>query len=385
MSLGIARPDRSDRLRYLNQIVSRYQELAKDCLGAPWRLRFDDMKLRGKTHTALNEFAKNMTNKGHTYTFVDANYHGTDIDLKKAPLYEEIRRQLGANQGEELPGMTNPAVIKPLFIKQTSEWIDIGREYLQDVIDTSREVTLLILESVSLELNVPVQAKERLKNTIHAFETKASEKAHQKLDEYFNRNSKFLLSTTNEQFKIKVKEAQVARFTAALNRYWTAHLPMDILSKYLPPDTKDSEVAEKNRQAQSELIVLRDQDDVIALFDQIHPRAITNTEDEVHDVLKAYYEVKYTTTPRIAYLVTNTLQIALEDFKSYISQQIVEEYLHDPRGPIFGLSSDYVSSELTEHQLDILGGEDELVVEARQASAKKVRDLEEAVRISAET
>lgn len=27
------------------------------------------------------------------------------------------------------------------------------------------------------------------------------------------------------------------------------------------------------------------------LFDEVHPRATRNTEDEIHDLLKAYYEV----------------------------------------------------------------------------------------------
>jgi hypothetical protein len=45
------------------------------------------------------------------------------IPTKLSPLYAEIQRQMRTNRGEELPGMLNPAVLRPLWRIQTCGWV----------------------------------------------------------------------------------------------------------------------------------------------------------------------------------------------------------------------------------------------------------------------
>jgi hypothetical protein len=77
-------------------------------------------------------------------------------------------------------------------------------------------------------------------------------------------------------------------------------------------------------------------------------------------------------------------QVALEYFKTHVIRQIVEEFLQDPNGPVLGLSDKYVIG-LGKEQVDILGGEDESVVVARSETRNKIKSLEEAMNIAAET
>jgi hypothetical protein len=77
-------------------------------------------------------------------------------------------------------------------------------------------------------------------------------------------------------------------------------------------------------------------------------------------------------------------QVAREYFKTHVIRQIVEEFLQDPKGPVLGLSDKYVLS-LEDEQVDILGGEDESVVVARNETVRKVKRLEEAMKIAGET
>lgn len=77
-------------------------------------------------------------------------------------------------------------------------------------------------------------------------------------------------------------------------------------------------------------------------------------------------------------------QVARGYFETYVIREVVEEFLKDSEGPIFGLSDKFVLG-LTEEQIDILGGEDESVVSNRYDAEKKIERLTRAMKIAGET
>lgn len=295
-TFGNERLKAEQRRDYIHNIVLKYQDLARDALTAPERLPTDEMKLRGLTQKIFQEFAKTMEREGHFYNFVDVGKTEDELKPSMTPLYKEIQSQISVNRGEELAGMTNPAVVKPLFVKQSSKWQSIGEKYLDEMVTTSKNIAFLILDHVCLEFGAPDHTTAELKATINEFEAKAREIATFKLQEFCNKSSIFPLISTDNEFKDKVVQAQHARFTAALRRY---------VLKY-PSESFTAPVIEcqnpKSLPKLQQLIngwVIVDTAHINNLFEEIHPRATRNTEDEIHDVLKAYYEVSAPTTNQL--------------------------------------------------------------------------------------
>jgi hypothetical protein len=103
---------------------------------------------------------------------------------------------------------------------------------------------------------------------------------------HFRREPEYLLTTTDDNFKRKIKEAQRARFTAALTRYRLENPPEGFVSEYVDTEPK---LLPKIQQLFSDWVVVNTRS-LDQLFEQIHPRATRNAEDEIHDLLKAYYE-----------------------------------------------------------------------------------------------
>ncbi|KAL5345943.1 hypothetical protein ACLOAV_008973 [Pseudogymnoascus australis] len=359
-SLGEERLSQERRREYLLKIVGRYQELARDSLSNPERLPASAMKLRGLTKTAMEGFANNMKLKGHLHNFADVSVIGNTVDPND--LYKEIRTQIADNRGEELNSMTNPAVMRPLFTQQTSKWESFGQAYLEEVVKMSKKVSLLILDYVFTEFSVPLHTASELKNTIDEFETQSLNCATLKLRNICHRNSTFPLVTTDDNFKTKVKTAQSDRFIAALMRYSAKNPPASFIQAYA--DKEVPKLVPEMLKLTSGWVVI-DSNRLNQLFDEVHPRATRNTEDEIHDLLKAYYEV------------------ALETFKTDI-HRLVEEFLKDPKGLILGLSDEYVLN-LHKEQVDILGGEDEFVVISRKEAMEKIKRLQQATKIAGDT
>lgn len=180
--LGDERPTRNEQHKYLREIARRYQALAYHALNSPEELPSDEMKLRGLTRTAAELFADTVKNEGHLYSFQDVGESedipaaGTPprklakLPAKKADaLYNEIRLQIKNNRGVELHGMTNPKVLKPLFNMQTSKWEELGSSYLTDVIATSADVAVEILDYVLKDMGASENTKSELMNIVFEF------------------------------------------------------------------------------------------------------------------------------------------------------------------------------------------------------------------------
>jgi DNA-directed RNA polymerase subunit F len=300
--LGDERPTPNEQHKYLREIARRYQALAYHALNSPEELPSDEMKLRGLTRTAAELFADTVKNEGHLYSFQDVGEAediaaaGTPprkfakLPAKKADaLYHEIRLQIKNNRGVELHGMTNPKVLKPLFNMQTSKWEELGSSYLTDVISTSADVAVEILDYVLKDMRASENTKSELMNIVFEFEDQARGIVFQRLRSFFHDKSKFPLQTNDESFGEKVKKAQQLRFKAALERYQRKHKPEQFLLSLVPNIDPLGLSQAPLAVYQSWAIV--DVNEIGDLLEEMHPRGAQNTEDEIHDLLKAYYEV----------------------------------------------------------------------------------------------
>lgn len=327
--LGHERDTPERKRAYLLQIVGRYQELARDALNAPARLPSDDMKLLGLTRRAEHKFAETMEKEGHFFPFLVkggetdvaklavSNSEVANHDVPNPQLYKEIRYQINVNRGEELPGMINPAVLKPLVVKQTSKWEGIGETYLKEAVKISEDVVSQILRFVSAEFAIADHTKAELASTLANFRSSAEKRAMEKLREFCHNNETAPLTTRDDEFRRKIHEAQRARFVAALLRYRENFPPEAFYPVMTTPESNPSteptvqqEESPKAVTSQQDIQLLRAEqqrvqdflrgavvvknDSIDQLFEQIHPRAKRNVEDEIHDFLKAYYEVSTT-------------------------------------------------------------------------------------------
>ncbi|CZR66635.1 uncharacterized protein PAC_16536 [Phialocephala subalpina] len=376
--LGDDRTNPAQRREYLLSLVGRYQDLAHYALKSPEELASNEMKLRGMAHHAAEIFADKMRLNGNFFEFLEIADGANNVDAtskssrtslaasttdKKADLYKEIRIQIRTNQGQELPGMSNPAVLKPLFRKQTSKWQKLGQDHLESIVKMSENVAMKILAEVCKHLNAPAFTRNDLEDAISSFKDRAEKQAIERLQTLCHEITTFPLQTSNKLFLEKVTEAQHARFRGALERYRKTNPPENFLLKLMvSPDPSNLKTIPQVFGSWA----IVDLDNINDLFDQMHPRGVQNTEDEIHDLLKAYYE------------------IALEDFLSHIQHRIVEPFFQDKHGPVLGLSTDYILS-LSEERIEMLGGEDKSVINLRKDTIDKIKRLEDAMRIADQT
>ena len=82
------------------------------------------------------------------------------------------------------------------------------------------------------------------------------------------------------------------------------------------------------------------------LFARLHTSNAQNNKDEIHDILKAYYE------------------IARENFSECISQHAVETYISDAADPVQNFSPAFVAS-LGDEAIENLASEDETLMRNR--------------------
>ena len=264
--------------------------------------------------------------------------------IQKEPdgIYPWIRNEIKTSRGTELQGTMNPDVLPILFHKQAGKWREISESHFKKVSTIAYSATSQALDAVckdpitrkkimSLISEVSIRSKDRFLALLS-----------QRVDHILSRH----LQTNNPAFEEKVSEARKRRFHAALERYKTSRQ-----SKVLFPDDGDR------------LVI--DMRDVDALFAELHMSNSLNLEAEVHDTLKAYYE------------------IARDDFIEYVTQLIVEPYLSDPEGPVLFFSPVYVAG-LKDEDIQLLGQEDETSVRKRAEKEETLARLNRAEQIARE-
>jgi hypothetical protein len=205
--------------------------------------------------------------------------------------------------------MSNPAVLKPLFRKQTSKWQKFGQDHLESIVEMSEKVSLKILDEVCRQVNAPSFTRNELEDAIASFRDDAEKRALEKLQTLCHDITTFPLQTSNKLFLEKVTEAQHARFKGALERYRKTIPPENFLLQLMASADPNNLKAIPQVFGSWAIVDLNNIDE---LFEQMHPRGVQNTEDEIHDLLKAYYEVRYPRSklnPVLDTYILNTLHI----------------------------------------------------------------------------
>lgn len=210
--------------------------------------------------------------------------------MKKRTIYDEIRDQIKENRGEELPGLSNPAVLKPLFRKQTENWQKLAQGHLESIISMSHKAAVNILDQICAELSVPRHTANDLGDIVAGFKDDAEKWATQELQTYCHQIITFPLQTSNPSFIEKVEKAQHLRFKSAVERYRVAN-PVEKFMTMLMPENDPTLIANVPDYYKSWAVV--DVNNLDELFKYMHPRGVQNTENEIHDMLKAYYEVNH--------------------------------------------------------------------------------------------
>ncbi|KAK8036216.1 hypothetical protein PG993_008830 [Apiospora rasikravindrae] len=375
--LGEPRADSKAQLRYLMKIVEGYAVNVQQALRTPWNLPEEKMQLRSIVSNRNREFDRDMMTKGHTFEFeqprllYQQNLSVTDqtglpptpegspqpkskrdgskrkstqmpavMDndpLTSAELRAEIQKQIHSFQSSQLPGLLNPDILPVLYRQQTTKWISIAREHLLRVSEDIQVASDYLLAEQN-----DSDAYDNLMPILADMGCKAEKKALDRLEEYYRDELTFPFFTTNPEFTRRLEENRVIRF----KNYTYEHL---------------QEVWNKVMQ----------QPDNGALFDasldvmyaRIHPSAAQHTEDEAHDILKAYYE------------------LSLRSFIEHVNTRIVENMLVGLQGPLKGLSTEYLMS-LSSAEIGELAREDETRQVQREQCLARIARLTEANNIA---
>ncbi|KAL8920805.1 MAG: hypothetical protein Q9172_004345 [Xanthocarpia lactea] len=264
-------------------------------------------------------------------------------DGRSSQIYTWIREEINNCRGTELQGTLNPDVLPALFHRQVAKWKDIATSHFFKTTVITGMALELALESIyGADDIVAHRIRVQVRQVQKAAEAQGLLQIRQRIDEINTRH----LQTQNPIFEEQIRKARLTRFTAALERYRFKRPS----STRLDGDSTENEI----------VVDLRD---VAVLFDQIHMSNAQNLEDDVHDILKSYYE------------------LALRDFIEYVNQHVVESYLTDPEGPVMFFNPTYVS-RLPQERIAEIGAEDAEMAAKREELQARIERLNRAEAIA---
>ena len=286
----------------------------------------------------------------------------SSFQSEPAEIYEWIRNEIKTSRGTELQGTMNPDVLPILFHKQARKWRGISESHFDNITKIAYNATWQVLDAVCKD---PL-TKKKITSCIREVTARSKDRflalLSQRVDHILSRH----LQTNNPAFEQKVSEARKKRFQAALERYKLSKTRQPLENAQptrfgIPiPNTNIHEGSDEDA---NRLVI--DMRDVGALFAELHMSNSQNLEDEIHDTLKAYYE------------------IARDDFIEYVTQLIVEPYLSDLEGPVLFFSPVYVAG-LKDEDIGALGQEDESNMRKRTEKEETLARLNQAEKIARE-
>ena len=266
-------------------------------------------------------------------------------------IYQWIRDVIKASRGTELQGTLNPDVLPTLFHDQARKWREIAERHFLTVSDTVFNALTQILDLVCKDSLTRTRIQGLMYEANEESKKQGLAKLCSRMDDILSRH----LQTSNPAFEQKVSEARRMRFHAALERF-----KLSKSSSTTNPAPGNGTAAGGTPQEDVLTINMRDTE---SLFKELHFSNARNLEDEIHDTLKAYYE------------------IAREDFVGYVNDHIVEEFLYDPRGPVLFFSPLYVAG-LDDEKIEELAVENDELVEKRERCEEALARLGRAEEIA---
>ncbi|KAK8116916.1 uncharacterized protein PG998_005197 [Apiospora kogelbergensis] len=399
-SLGEPRDDHKSRLQYLMGIVQVYKTDALQALHQPWHLPEEAMRLRSIVSNSNRDFDNAMMSDGHTYEFEElhldypkaapspaSSLHGfpptpegspqpkskrhsskmtgpgqtpsrlgNNLAQSPAELRTEIRKQIYNFQSSQLPGLLNPDIFPVLYRIQTKKWESIACQHLELVVQATRDAALGLLSYVFFQ-QLKTGDREKNQNATHdklvdvlMHMSRASEqRALESLRRYCSEEITFPFFTTNPEFTRRLEENRLTRF----KNHSFQHFKMLFEITEAERATKEDHSVDVN---------LFDAN-LDIMYARMHPSTAQHTEDEAHDILKAYYE------------------LSLRTFIEHVTKRIVEDMMSSKDGPLLGLSPDYLMS-LSEAEIEEVAREDEGAQARRKQCLARMARLTEANRIA---
>lgn len=260
-------------------------------------------------------------------------------------IYAWIREEIGNCRGTELQGTLNPDVLPALFNRQIAEWKGTATSHFNSVAELTTKVLEQAVHTTCGDGTTADNIKRLLLQTNRVSEDHGRFLIYQRFNELVTRH----LQTQNPIFEMNIRDARLARFKAALERYQRRTLA----------SKADSSTPGFNAGNQ----VIIDLRDITSLFEELHMSNAQNLEDDIHDTLKSYYE------------------LALYDFIEFVTQQVVESYLNDPKGPVLFFNPTYIAS-LSSKAINDLGAENPDIVKERAEKEATLARLQRAEEIA---
>ena len=280
-----------------------------------------------------------------------------------------IQDEIKASRGTELQGTLNPDIFPILFHRQASKWASMSQHHFSRV----AACTLTVIKEI-IQMNCgDEKVRQRLYDLVDGASRQTQSDGLVQLEKHLKVIFSRHLQTNNHTFEANVQEARRLRFQAALKRYHhkdmaktldaEATQPISILvpngrSIVTPPFVSQSSSTQGNLQTTPEVLVI-DMRDTEALFNELHMSNQKNLELEIHDILKAYYEV------------------ARDNFVEYVTQHVVEPYLSDEKGAILLFSPAYVAG-MPDAEVEAMATTDEQLEAKRAELQRKAERLDRA-------
>ena len=295
------------------------------------------------SHTSTSTKSKATAQRGYGERTLEQHSNrgsSPEVSVPKGgsdEIYIWIRQEVEASRGTELQGTLNPDVLAILFHKQASKWRYLANAHFQAVLSFTCDMLSQILNGIECDRVTRKKIWPQILEAGQALDKEKSALLNEHMDDLTTKH----LQTHNSAFLENVAKARLLRFQAALFRY---------------QQTCQDAAGNKDR-----LVI--DLQDTSALFSELHISNSRNLENEIHDTLKAYYD------------------IARDEFVEFVTQLVVEKFLDSPHGPVLRFSPLYVAG-LSDVDIADLAREDEAVILERQEQQATLDRLRQAEKIA---
>jgi len=304
--LGEPRNNHSQRRGYLASVAEKYASMAKDALDRPWSLDSTRARARYLSRLENDMFGDRMRAFGHAYEFQDhglkeedylrglrgllqpesiathANTseqapEGSKISLlqpdprigpvrSSEELYAKIREEVRICGCTELPGLFNPDIVRRLYRDQTHKWGIVAETHLRSVAEKIDLAAEEILNTVCPPGDNTGVLHGEFRVILRRFYDGALRRALASLRDYCSGEQSKMLQTTDPGFTRRLQILQTLRM-------------VDLIKTA----TNIASIETVNKVSTKEL--------QNALYTTCHHSTADNTANNVHDILKVYYEV----------------------------------------------------------------------------------------------
>jgi Dynamin central region len=321
---------------YLGVIATEINSTIVDAINGKYSGFSDDMKLRMHVRNANEIFQEVMKTDGHTFQFVAKEI--VEFSPSDAEIYKYIRKIINEEKGTELPGTLNPEILPALFREQAKGWHSLARQHFNSIHDIAISGITLMVRNTCHDRHT----SKLVERFIVQAGQKSKQSGHTRLQELVDDSLHGALQPTDRSFfEMKMQEARAFRFIAGLKRY----------ANELGYDLDNDGVIQVKA------------DHYESLFNEIHPSNQKILENEVHDLLFAYYDLE------------------LSKFIANVNTIVIERYLMDPEGPAKVFNPNYILG-LSEEKLLELAAEDSETRVLKQEKQDLINELGEAKRIA---